>query len=399
MPSKLFWVGVLYFGEGFPFGLLMDAYPVYFRMHGMSLRHIGLLSVAGLAWTLKFCWAPVVDLVGERRTWIVTCQVLLSAGMLVLLWGDIATIGPSLWLVFLLLALCSATQDIAIDAYSIQFLEKRELGLANGVRVTAYRIALIASGGWLVAGAGMWGWAIAFAGAAVLLAGLALWLSWRLPPLPRLPAVPSLSLYERVVLPFADLLQRPKFIIVALFILTFKLGDMALGPMIRPFWVDRQFSPVQIGLIPGTVGVLATIGGALAGGFLTSRWGIYRSMWILGAAQAGSNLMYVFAAVSTPSVLLMYAASIVESFCGGLGTAPFLAFLMHLCSKRFAATQYAVLSALFGLTRVVAGSVSGLGVESLGYPGYFTLTTILALPAFTLLPFIKRWVEQEQRSW
>ena len=182
---------------------------------------------------------------------------------------------------------------------------------------------------------------------------------------------------------------------VGLFILSFKLGDMALGPMVGPFWVDRGFSLLQIGTVPGTLGVVATILGALLGGKLTQSWGLFRALWILGAAQAASNLVYAAAAALPPSAFLMYTASVVESFCGGLGTAPFLAFLMYICDKSRAATQYALLSALFGLSRSVSGAFSGVLAESLGYAAYFTATFFLAWPAFLLLPWVRKWIRQE----
>ena len=177
-----------------------------------------------------------------------------------------------------------------------------------------------------------------------------------------------------------------------LFVLIFKLGDMALGPMVRPFWVDRHFTPIQIGAVPGTIGVVSTITGALLGGKLTQSWGLFRALWILGVAQAASNLMYAVAAALPPSNVLMYSASIVESFCGGLGTAPFLAFMMSICDKSQAATQYALLSALFGLTRSVSGPISGWMTERFGYATYFTATFFLAWPAFALLPWVRRWI-------
>jgi PAT family beta-lactamase induction signal transducer AmpG len=129
----------------------------------------------------------------------------------------------------------------------------------------------------------------------------------------------------------------------------------------------------------------------LLGGGLTRRWGIFRALWLLGIAQAASNLGYAAVAALPPSIPLMYAASILESFCGGLGTAPFLAFLMSICDKSHAATQYALLSALFGLTRVVAGALSGWATESLGYAVYFTLTFFLAWPALLLIPRVRVW--------
>src|SRR5437667_67402 len=200
------------------------------------------------------------------------------------------------------------------------------------------------------------------------------------------------------VAPLEQFFARPGFLAVAAFVLTFKLGDMAIGPMIKPFWVDRQFTPVQIGLVPGTLGVVATIGGALIGGSLTSRWGIFRALWVLGIFQAVSNLVYAAAAALPPNAALMYVASLVESFCGGLGTAPFLAFLIGICSKAHAATQYALLSALFGLTRALSGAFSGVATEEMGYAAYFTATFFLSWPAFLLLAWVKDWAGNGQEK-
>ena len=424
--NKLFWVALLYFIEGFPFGLIIDAFPVYFRAHGVSLKEIGLLSLIGLPWTLKFLWAPLVDLYGKRRHWIVGCQLLLAATLLILISLPAGEVGPLLWVLMLALATFSATQDIAIDAYTIELLDQKEMGSANGVRVTTYRVALIAAGGLFVAAAGFIGWQAAFTSAAALLL-VSAFLSSRAPD-PALPpeASPSSAVMnpakigpgakdddlkgvvggrnvnhgapfvEAVWVPLRQFWERPGFLFVALFILLFKLGDMAMGPMVKPFWVDRNFTPVQIGLVPGTLGVASTIAGALLGGALTSRWGIFRALWILGVAQAVSNLFYAAAAWLPPSLPMMYTASVVESFTGGLGTAPFLAFLMSICDKRHAATQYALLSALFGLTRSVSGAFSGVATERLGYVSYFVATFVLAWPAFALLPWVKKWIPEKR---
>jgi PAT family beta-lactamase induction signal transducer AmpG len=391
LSGKLTWVAVLYFAEGFPFGILNDALPVYFRMHGVRLADIGLLSVIGLPWTLKFLWAPAVDVWGQRTSWIVGCQLLLAGGLLGILTLEPSRMAPLAWALLVLLAVLSATQDIAVDAYTIELVDREELGPANGVRVTAYRVALIASGGLFVALAGLLGWPPAFGAAAAVMALFGI-VTLRAPrPSASGAASRTAGVRQAVWVPLEQFLGVPGFVIVACFILTFKLGDMALGPMVRPFWVDRQFTPVQIGAIPGTLGVVSTICGALLGGALTKRWGIFRALWILGIAQAGSNLMYAAAAFLPPSAPLMYASSVVESFCGGLGTAPFLALLMQLCDKAHAATQYALLSALFGLTRVVAGGLSGWATEGLGYTTYFTLTFFLAWPALFLIPRVEQW--------
>ena len=397
------WVALLYFAEGFPFGLLFDAFPVYFRLHGMSLTEIGLLSVVGLPWTLKFLWAPVVDVVGSRRSWIVTCQGLLALDLGLLLFLDPTNIGSLAWGGLIALAILSATQDIAIDAYTIELLDQTEMGPANGIRVSTYRVALIVAGGMFVGAAGLVGWQPAFLTAAVLLAVLAL-VSSHMPRTaqglqgrPVTQSWPS-ALTRGFLNPLKNFWRRPGVIAVLLFVLLFKLGDMALGPMARPFWVDRGFSPLQIGMIPGTVGVVSTILGALLGGHLTRQWGLFRALWILGIAQAGSNLFYAVTAALPRSELLMYGASIVESFCGGLGTAPFLAFLMSICDKRQAATQYALLSALFGLGRSLSGAFSGVLTQSVGYATYFTLTFFLAWPAFVLLPWVRTWIVQAEEN-
>jgi PAT family beta-lactamase induction signal transducer AmpG len=399
--TKLFWVAVLYFAEGFPFGIVNRALPAFFKVHGVRLTHIGLLSLAGLPWTLKFLWAPAVDLWGRRRTWVLGCQGLLTLALLAILVLEPWRLTGIAWTVIFALALFSATQDIAIDAYTIELLDEKdekEMGSASGVRVAAYYIALSAAGGLLVALPNFLSWSAAFVGAAAVM-GLACLLSCRLPqirrdPLAR-PGGPSGQdvLEWAVRRPLEQFFGYPGFSFVMFFVLTFKLGDAALGPMVTPFWVDRQFTLLEIGAVPGTLGVASTILGALLGGTLTARWGIFRALFLLGIAQAASNLVYAAAAALPPSTPLMYTASIVESFCGGLGTAPFLAFLMSICDKAHAATQYALLSALFGLTRVLAGAASGWATEGIGYATYFTVTFFLAWPALLLLPRVRRWTE------
>jgi PAT family beta-lactamase induction signal transducer AmpG len=401
--TKLLWVAALYFAEGFPLGLVYDLLPVYFRAHGVSLSAIGLLSLVGLPWTLKFLWAPAVDVWGERRHWMIGCQIGMAFVLMVVPFLDPSPPSGLFWTLLFCLPLFSATQDIAIDAYTIELMDPREMGRANGVRMAAYRVALMSMGGllavvgWTSLGGG---WTTAFFLGALCLILLALISSrasdrWT----GRLPVEASSDLPGRMIEAtagaFRQLSAKPGFLIVMLFILLFKLGDMAMGPMIKPFWVDRGFTPAQIGLVSVTIGVAMTTLGALIGGWLADRWGIFSALWILGLTQAGSNLLYAAAAWMPASTPLIYTASVVESFTGGLGTGPFLAFLMNICDKRHAATQYALLSALFGLTRVVSGAVSGVAAQQLGYASYFLLTFFLSFPAYLLLPFVKPWAQNK----
>ena len=182
--------------------------------------------------------------------------------------------------------------------------------------------------------------------------------------------------------------------LLVLFVLTYKLGEFAIGPMVKPFWVDQGRSLFEIGLVPTSFGIVLSVVGALSGGAFISRFGIFHGIWVLGLLQAVSNLGYALVAWGDLGRVGLYSASIFESFSGGLGTAAFLAFLMNICQKEHATTQYAFLSSIFSLTGRLVGGVSGLGAEHFGYGNYFALTFLLALPAYALLPWVKAWIRE-----
>jgi PAT family beta-lactamase induction signal transducer AmpG len=277
----------------------------------------------------------------------------------------------------------SATQDIAIDAYTIETTMTRELGVANSVRIAAYRISMFTAGGLLIWLAGRQGWPISFLTGATLIGGLtaaALFV-----PEPKRTVATAMSIWE----PLRELLSRPGIWAVALFALLFKIDIYAMEPMTRPFWVDRGFTLEEIGAILTPGRIIATVSGAVLGGLLTTRMGIFRGLWTLGILQALSSLGYAAVASVPASKPLIIGAALFENFAHGLGTAAFLAFLMSVCERRYAATQFAVLSAVLALSRTLAGGASGLLAENMGYGRYFFLTFLLALPAFALLPWIK----------
>ena len=182
---------------------------------------------------------------------------------------------------------------------------------------------------------------------------------------------------------------RWEMVPVLFFVPLFKLGDSTLGRMVKPFWVDRGYTDAEIGLVSMTGGVALTIVGALAGGWFVKRFGIFRALLWLGIAQSAVNLGYVAVAALPLPREAIYAASLLESFGQGLGTAAFVSFLTNLCDKEHAATQYALLSALFALTRDIAGAFTGFGVERLGYAAYFASTVLVAVPGLLLLPLIR----------
>lgn len=475
LKSKFFWVGVLYFAEGFPLGVFYDVFPVHFRQKGIDLSEIGLLSLLGLAWTLKFIWAPAVDYFRHHRRWIFLMDGLMAGVLLLMAWS--LEVGPWVWWAIGLFTLFSATSDIAIDAYTIEMLDKRELGLANGLRNGFYRVGMLMAGfililsDWIswsatyLAGAG-----ILFAcGAFILLAPKEgsyptrsrISLGGEFKTLLRHPlALSAVYLLLLVCLRLVDsrtgwiegvpylwpvlilmtggvygiarrgspstseekdalrdrlregpvfgalfeLLERRYIVPVIGFILLYKLADTSMGFMVKPFWVDSGFSATEIGLVSVNIGLGLSIAGGLVGGWFTDRVGLFHGLWILGLAQALSNLGYAFAASIIPPASLglplephyrwiMYGASVLESFTGGLGSAAFLAFLMAIVNKRRSASEYALLSSLFAFSRSLAGWAGGYGAELMGYSAYFSLTFFLAFPAFCLLPWVRKMLD------
>lgn len=475
LKSKFFWVALLYFSEGFPLGIFYEMFPVYFRQQGVDLKDIGALSLLGLAWTVKFLWAPAVDYWRHHRYWMASVDLAMGTVMLAFAWH--AGFAPWVWAAIGLFTLLSATNDIAIDGYTIELLDQDEMGMANGIRIGFYRVGMLASGFALILSDWI-AWRGAFVCAAVMLAFTALGClaaprepalarTWVLPlraelaNLVRRPAafgtvlafaLGTLWLIDNVTrwsgsiaefwwaaagialalfaasFAFRDgnaaapeataqgpmfgalleLLQRPGIVPVLVFILIFKLGDASMGFMVKPFWVDAGFSATEIGLVSVNVGLGLSIAGGLLGGWYTDRAGIFRALWVLGLWQAISNLGYALAAWLVPAGAghapelwhraLVYGASAAESFTGGLGTAAFLAFLMAIVDKRRSATEYALLSSVFALSRSLAGWASGFGAQGMGYGPYFLLTFFLSFPAFALLPFAARMLDYAERK-
>ena len=379
-PARwLLWLVGLYMASGFPFGLVHNLVPVWLKTNGVSLADIGLASLLGLPWTLKVLWAPLVDRYGRAGLWIAGAMALISAALALL---SATPMGPVAAALLVVVAVASATADIAIDGHFAGALPSALHGRANGVRVAAYRGAMLLVGGGAVALAGLVGWSDVFLGLAVLAAALAV-LGFSLPSQPRA----STSAEQWISSLLGWVLRWDTLALVA-FVLLFKLGDAAMGPMVSPFWLDAGLSVGEVGLLSTGVGAAVTTAGALLGGEICTRYGLFRGLVGLGAFQAVTNLGYAAVALA-PSRPLIYAASAGESLGNGLGTAAFLAFLMRACEGEQTATRFAALTALAGLTRTLAGAASGIGVERLGYPGYFAFTFALALPAFGLLPWVR----------
>lgn len=368
-----------------PFGIVNDLLPVYLRVHHVNLTEIGFLSTVASAWTLKVFWSPLIDAFGTYRRWIATAVLAMALCMTFLALMPEA-IGPMFWTTITIFAIASATQDLAVDAFTIRSTPAELVGPVNSIRVASYRAALIVGGGGLVALSGLIGWRGSF-GVSACIAAIVLVITLRLPD--DHGARDDRKTVAELFRGLREWLQRPKAAVLLAIVFLYRLGELAIYAMIKPYWVDRGYSVAEIGTITAVIGVVVSILGAIAGGAIVARIGLYRAMLWLGAAQILSNLGYALVATTHAGRWAIYAAAIVENIGYGLGTGAFLAFLMAICDRERAATEYAMLTAAFGLSRVVIGTPSGWIAQHAGYAAYFWLTVLLGIPGLLLVPFAR----------
>ena len=417
------------FVSGLPYALTDDAFRAWLSSAKFDLSTIGWLGLVSLPYSLKFLWSPLIDrfvppFLGRRRGWILLTQGGLVLAILAIAW-QMFTISntlpmdrpaslPALAIAALILAFLSATQDIAIDAYRTDVLEVQEVGAGIGIWVMGYRIALLFAGfvGFNLASKFGWSWVY------VLLAivmGLGMIATIAAPEPPEEDSRPA-SLDEAVVKPFQEFFQRlgvRKVLLILVFTVFYRFSDAMVGKMAVPF-LKTLFDDGTIGTVRQGIGLVATIVGTLAGGAILSKIGINRSLWVFGFLQAISNIGYYAIAVVGKNDYVLLAAINVENFCGGLGTAGFLGFLMVLCNPSFSATQFALLSSLFAVGRdLLASPFSGesaqfiqrnmpswtainqipwlAGSDGKGWALFFLLTLALAIPGMMFLPFFAPW--------
>jgi len=384
-------VAVLYFAEGVPFGFVYTTLSYYLRSRGVPLEEIGILSLLGLAWSLKVLWSPLADRFGTRAAWLVPAQIVVVLSMLGLAHFASGPITLAFWVLVGVLCLASATQDLAVDAYTIDLLDTEELGMANGIRIGAYRVGLIAAGGGVLILSDVVGWSATFVGVAIIMAAMALTvIAFRpfhqeRPEVARAQAGKGFSQIKESV---QGLMTHPHMWVIIIFIMTYKAGDAFLGAMVSAFWRDMGFSGTQFGVASIAMGKIPAIAGGFLGGAITARWGISRALWVLGIVQACSILGYWAAALPGTWHYTIYLATLGDNLAGQMGSAAFMAFLMLLCDKRFSASHYAFLSMLFGLSARLCGYIGSWAAAYLGYAWFFFLSFLVAWPAFALLPWV-----------
>lgn len=386
-------VSLLGFSSGLPLALTGSTLQAWFTQAGVNLLAIGALSLIGLPYIWKFLWAPVLDrfvppLLGRRRGWILIAQIGLCITLFILAQLSPDNQPSTIGVIALIIAFISASQDIATDAYRTDVLLPEERGLGAAAVTFGFRIAMLVSGGLALMMADRFGWRITYEIMAGLIA-LSMMATFYAPEVASLTQAPK-TFFSAVVEPFADLLRRQKIVIILLFILLYKLGDaLALALMSNFLLKELGFTLTDVGLAFKVFGLMATLLGAFTGGILLIRISLFCALLWFGLLQAISNLMFVLLAIAGKSYLLMVTSIFVESFCSGMSTAAFVAFLMSLCNSRFSATQYACLSALFALGRVFAGPVAAVMVESIGWVNFYWWAFILSFPGIILLTALR----------
>jgi len=402
-------IPTLYFASGLPYTLVVLVSVIFYKNLGESNDFVGkVTSCFYLAWVAKFLWAPLVDLVGQKKIWIVIVQVILAAtsAFLALSLGSSQIALVSI-IVFSCMALVSATQDVSSDGYYLEVLNKEQQSYFVGVRNAFYKMAVLFGQGGLVMLAG-WlahyqafgvkgGWVVAFLICAAIFAMLAIFHFFALPGQPEscaetIGAEDASTLkattvnFSQFLTVFRTFFAQKAIVPIVAYILIFRLGDALMLKMSAPFLLDPikagglGISTETVGLIYGGVGVAFLLLGGIVGGFVVSKFGLKKSLMPTAIFQNGAILLYYYMAISAPNVLLVSICNAIEQFAYGLGTAAYTVFLLRTVNPLYKSGHYAIATALMAAGVMIPGYFSGQLQASLGYPHFFLLSFVLSIP-------------------
>lgn len=385
---------LLGFSSGIPLALTAGTLQAWMTVEGIDLKTIGIFALASQPYSFKFIWAPLMDRytlpwLGRRRGWILVLQIALLAAIALLGFSSPKAMPWTVAGIALCVAFFSASQDIVIDAYRADLLHAEERGVGAAVFVLGYRIAMLVSGALALILSDRIGWHQTY----LVMAGcMAIGIcATFFGPEPEQPVFPPQSLAEAVWGPLKDFFSRRGAFLLLLFVVLYKLGDAYAGTLTTPFLIRGSgFTPTEVGAVNKGFGMIATIVGAVFGGTLMVRLGLFRSLLLFGILQAVSNLSFMVLAWLGKNYSMMIFAVGFENLSGGMGTAAFVALLMSLCNQRFSTTQYALLSSLASVGRNLVAPSSGFLVEWVGWPVFFLITAITALPGIGMLWWVKK---------
>jgi len=393
MNKRLLIVFLLGFSSGLPLALLGGTLQAWFSSSGASVMTTGMLSLIGLPYIYRFIWSPILDRfslfsLGKRRSWILVMQVLLLLGFNALAWFSPLTSPGLMALVGVLLAFCSATQDIGIDAHRTEYLRPEEHGLGASFAVCGYQAALLLSGGLGLIMAHHLGWAATYRIMGFLMLLGMVTILWS--PEPSSGQLEQTTgFWESFVAPTKALFLRPGIFPILGFILFYKLAEAFTttnSGIVMPFLIQGMgFSLDEIGYVNKIMGMVAVISGGLAAGLFLTRYSLYRALWIFGLFQAFSHLLFVALAISGQNIILFSVAVVCNNLAAGMGTTALVAFFMRWVDRRFTATQFSLLVGAASLPRILSGPMGAGLQESLGWIGLYEVTFVLT---FGFIPFL-----------
>ena len=394
---------ILGFASGLPLALTSGTLQAWMTVENIDLKTIGFFSLVGQAYVFKFLWSPLMDrytppFLGRRRGWLLATQVLLLISIAAM--GFLEPGTQLRWMAALavVIAFCSASQDIVFDAWKTDVLPTEERGTGAAISVLGYRLGMLVSGGLALWMADRWlGWQGMYWLMAALLIPCIIATLLAPEPTDTIP-VPK-TLEQAVAAPLRDFFGRNNAWLILLLIVLYKLGDAFAMSLTTTFLIRGVgFDAGEVGVVNKTLGLLATIVGALYGGILMQRLSLFRALLIFGILQGASNAGYWLLSITDKHMFSMAAAVFFENLCGGMGTAAFVALLMTLCNKSFSATQFALLSALSAVGRVYVGPVAGWFVEAHGWPTFYLFSVFAAIPGLILLLVCRQTLEHSWKN-
>jgi PAT family beta-lactamase induction signal transducer AmpG len=389
-------VTLLMFSSSLPLGLVWIAIPAWMARIGVDIKVVGLFTLAQAPWSFKFLWSPLIDryplpFLGRKRGWILLTQVVLFGCGIGL--AGAARHPDALWVIgafSLATAFASASQDIAYDAYTVEVLRDGEYGIAVACTRAMGRLALWLSGGVAITVAEKYlGWPMVNLLLALCYLPMMV-ITWYAPDPENVPPPPK-TLRDAVWLPFVGFLAQHRALEILAFLVFYKFSDNLAQALLRPFFVQMGFDAVDVGFGTMAAGTAAIIVGTSAGGLLSQSWGLGRALWIFGLLQTIAHLGYAVVAEVGVNRPLLYAAQVFEMGTGGLATGAMSVLMYRLTQKRFSATQYALLSSLMSISRVMTGPPAGLLVDAFGWRNFFILTVFTGAPGLLLLHRFVPW--------
>ena len=403
------------FSAGLPLLLVLGTLSFWLREAGINRATIGYLSWVGLAYAFKWCWAPLVDrlpipiltrLMGRRRSWLLLSQCAIMAGLVGMALNDPkVALTPVVWCA-LVVAVASATQDIALDAFRIESADvQRQAALAAAYQ-TGYRMAMIWAGAgvlWIAARAesadvtsyqhAAWQTAYLWMAASMLVGTLTVLLSAE-PARKELPPSKDIQEWLRSALvePFADFFKRYQWqaaLILAL-IAIYRISDVVMGIMANPFYVDMGYTKDEVAAVTKVFGVIMTLLGAFIGGVMSMRLGVMRVLMLGAVLSAASNLLFAWLGTRGHDLTALIWVISADNLSSGIASAAFIAYLSSLTNINYSATQYALFSSMMLLLPKFIAGFSGEFVNAYGYSTFFIGTALLGLPVLILVALAAR---------